>query len=112
MKNTVQSSSDSLDISAPAPVRSGDLVAVGDLAGVAIADAPTGALVTLSLTGIYRLPKAAGIAVKLGEKMYAVAADKTATNVAGTPPNPFLGFAAAAAVASDAEVQVLLSRGG
>ncbi len=68
MRNYLQSG-EHIVLPAPADVSSGQLVIVGNLVGVAAADAANGALVTLAMEGVYTLPKlttavlAAGAAV-------------------------------------------------
>jgi predicted RecA/RadA family phage recombinase len=51
-----------IPLSAPSPdgCKSGDVLIVGNLAGIAVGDAEAGAEIEVSLVGCYRLAKAAG----------------------------------------------------
>jgi predicted RecA/RadA family phage recombinase len=51
---------DVITLTAPSAVRSGGVVHVGALIGVAAHDAPQGAEVETAMTGVFELPKAAG----------------------------------------------------
>lgn len=57
MAKTFLQDGDRITVTAPAPLASGDGVIVGALFGVALADAETGAAVTLQTTGVWTLPK-------------------------------------------------------
>jgi len=61
MRNYVEPA-DTITIAAPAVTgcKSGDVVIVGNLVGVAVGDAVAGAEIELALTGAYSLPKGAG----------------------------------------------------
>jgi len=56
MKNYVQEG-DTITVTAPAAVKSGDLVQVGRIRGVAVTDAADGAKVELRTTGVYDIEK-------------------------------------------------------
>ncbi len=56
MKNFIQTG-DNITVTAPATVASGDGVIVGNLFGVAVTDAASGAPVTLATKGVFSLPK-------------------------------------------------------
>jgi predicted RecA/RadA family phage recombinase len=56
MKNYIQEG-DTLTVTAPAVVKSGELVQVGRIRGVAVTDAASGAQVELRTTGVYLLEK-------------------------------------------------------
>jgi predicted RecA/RadA family phage recombinase len=56
MRNYVQPG-ETITLITPAGIRSGDVVQVGALIGVAAYDAPEGAEVEVSLVGVYDLPK-------------------------------------------------------
>lgn len=66
---------DVITLTAPVAVKSGGVVHVGALIGVAAYDAPEGAEVETALTGVYELPKGAealpqgGLAFWDGEKV-------------------------------------------
>lgn len=103
MKNFLQSG-DVLTIPAPSAVLSGAVVIVGQLKGVAVADAASGAPVAVQTRGVFSLPKAAAQAVTLGAAIYWDADDKVATTTA--TDNTLIGYAAAAAGSSAATVDV------
>jgi predicted RecA/RadA family phage recombinase len=89
-----------------AAIKSGDLVIFGALAAVAITDIAAGDTGAVDLQGVYRLPKAAG-AITQGAKLYWVTADKNLSTVAAG--NTLVGAAAEAALAGDAEVNLLIT---
>lgn len=64
-------------ITAGAAITSGDIVTTNALAGIAMNDAESGALVVLAIEGVYLLPKASG-AINVGDK---VDFDVSASNV-------------------------------
>ncbi len=69
MKNYVQMG-DTIVVAAPAAVSSGDGVLVGNLFGIAVADAANGADVPLKTTGVFTLPKVGAQAWAAGAKVY------------------------------------------
>lgn len=87
-------------------VKSGNLVIAGSLSGVAVTDIPVGETGSVSLKGVFELPKAAG-AISQGAKLYWVTADKNLSTTASG--NTLIGFAWAAALAGDTTVRVVLS---
>jgi len=106
MKNFIQSGR-TLTVSAPADIKSGDLVVVGSLFGVAYCDAAIGADVEIGTEGVFELPKTAEQAWTAGAKIYWSGADKCATTVASG--NTLIGHAVAAAANPSAFGQVRLS---
>lgn len=105
MKNFVQKG-DVVTLAAPATVTSGSGVLVGKLFGVANTDAASGADVTVSLEGVYDLPKATG-AITAGALVYW---DNTAKNVTTTSTsNTLIGAAVVAAASGDATARVRLN---
>jgi predicted RecA/RadA family phage recombinase len=56
MKNYIQDG-DTLTVTAPATVASGDFVQVGRIRGIAVTDAASGAQVELKTTGVFSIPK-------------------------------------------------------
>jgi predicted RecA/RadA family phage recombinase len=102
MKNFVQRG-ESVTFPAAADVVSGAVVVAGDLVGVAVHDAVSGGDCTVSLYGVFTLPKLAGDAVEVGEPLYWNAGAATVT-AGGT----YLGVATKAAGAGITEVEVLL----
>lgn len=94
MKNYIQPG-DSITVPAPADVKSGDLVVVGDLFGVAQFSAASGDPVEISTKGVFGLPKVSAQAWSVGAKVYYVAADKNVSTTA--TGNTFIGHATEAA---------------
>lgn len=105
MKNFIQRG-DTLTLIAPADTKSGDLVIVGAFAGVAAIDAKSGDEVEVELTGVFGLPKAAGVGLDVGAKVYWDATAKAVTSVAAT--NRQIGAATVAAIAAATSVNVRL----
>lgn len=103
MKNYLQSG-DVLTIPAPATIVSGAVVIVGQLKGVAVTDAASGAPVAVQTRGVFTLPKEAAQAVTLGAAIYWDATPGVATTTA--TDNTLIGYATAAAGASAATVDV------
>jgi predicted RecA/RadA family phage recombinase len=69
MKNYIQPG-DVVTLTAPADVKSGEVVIVGGLAGIAATDAKQGAEVETVLVGVFELPKAAGSTLEPGALAY------------------------------------------
>lgn len=80
MKNYIQGG-EVLTVPAPATVLSGAGVLVGSLFGVACGDAASGADVEIRTTGVFELPKTAGAAWTVGQRLYW---DDTAKSLTGT----------------------------
>jgi predicted RecA/RadA family phage recombinase len=89
-------------------IKSGDLVVIGNLAGVAQTDIADGSVGAVLLTGVFSIAKAAG-AVSIGAKLYYVTADKNLTTTATN--NTLVGVAHAAALTGDTTVQLQLTNG-
>ncbi len=106
MKNFVQAGSN-LTIPAPAIVASGGVVIAGEIIGIANGSAASGALVDLTTTGVFELPKVGADAFTLGAPVYWDATPGLATTTA--TDNTRIGVAVAAAGASTATVLVRLS---
>ena len=94
MKNYIQSG-DTITVPAPADVKSGSLVVVGDLCGVAEFSAAAGDAVEITTKGVFTLPKVPAQAWTVGAKLYFVAADQQVTTTA--TGNTFIGHAVEAA---------------
>ncbi|MDG9791977.1 DUF2190 family protein [Brucella anthropi] len=94
MKNYIQPG-DNVTVPAPADVKSGDLVVVGDLFGVAQFSAKAGDDVEIATKGVFGLPKVSAQAWSVGAKVYYVAADKNISTTA--TGNTFIGHATEAA---------------
>lgn len=105
-KNFVQSGG-ILTVTAPAAVDSGDLIKVGNIFGVAITDAASGAPVAIQVDGVHELPKAAPLVIDAGDPVYWSTSNgnfsKTATS------NWYLGVAAEDAASADTTVKVRLN---
>jgi predicted RecA/RadA family phage recombinase len=106
MKNLVQDGKTIQHTVSGTAVKSGEIVLVGDIAGVAVAGGTDGDTIALAVEGVYCLPKATG-AIAAGKKVYLVAADKTVTATATS--NTFIGYAWEPAAAGDATVNVKLA---
>lgn len=112
MKNYVQEGC-VLEVVSAAPVESGSVVSVGSLLGVAqTAAAEAGETLTVSLKGVYELPKAAGVAITQGGKVYYDSGNSEVTDTDNGGANAFLGYGWAEALAADTTALVLLSRPG
>lgn len=103
MKNYIQPGR-TVTIPSPAAVASGDVVIVGNLAGIAAGDAATGDPLDLTLEGVFTLDKVAANVVAVGAPIYwnGTLATVTATD------NDRIGTAVAAAAASTGTVAVRL----
>ena len=83
MKNFIQSGH-TVTLAAPAAVKSGDLVVVGSVFGVASTDAGVNADVECKIGGVFDLTKSAGQAWTQGQSVYWDAAAKAVTNGSGS----------------------------
>ena len=91
-----------------ADIKSGDLIVMGAIAGIAktdIADGKTGAV---HIEGVYSVPKASG-AVTQGAKLYWNNANSNLTTTASG--NVIVGIAAEPSASGDANVKILLNVG-
>ena len=99
---------DSIDYTPAADVAAGDVVVQGDLVGIAKLDIPADTLGSLSLTGIFDVPKIGGpgMAITTGTKLYWDSANKyvTPTEIEGK----YMGKAVADAGDNDATVRMKL----
>ena len=104
MKNFLQQG-DAIAVPAPADVKSGDLVVVGSLFGVAATDADNGADVVLNTSGVYTLNKKSAQAWTVGAAIYWDSENGEATTAAddgGTPtPTAFVQIGHALATAAN-----------
>jgi len=108
MKNLVQDGGTIQYKVSDKAVKSGDMVVVGDIAGIAVTDGEIGETITLNVEGVYALPKGAG-ALNQGKKAYVNVTDNVAT-IAGTASgNTFIGYVWSDAGAIDKTVNVKLS---
>lgn len=83
---------------------SGDMVVIGDLAGVASSTVANGESVEVALSGVYELPKSNSVEMFQGDSLYSTgggALDKTDTGV-------FVGYCFEDQLAADETVKVKL----
>lgn len=104
MKNYVQRG-DTLSLTAPATLLSGDVVVVGAFIGIAAHDAASGDNVETSLNGVFTLAKAA-VAISQGDTLYWVAGSSHVSKTASG--NTLIGKATQAAASGDATITVLI----
>jgi predicted RecA/RadA family phage recombinase len=107
MRNFIQTG-DNITVAAPADVKSGDLVFVGSLFGVAATDAATGEDVALVTRGVFALPKDNTSPLNVGDVANWDASDRHVTNVADTDVSA-IGHVVEAADAAATSVAVRLS---
>lgn len=99
MKNFVQPGN-SIDAVAPAGgVVSGTPLLIGSLFGVPVTSAAEGETFTLNLVGVYNLPKAAGAAWAIGDKLYWDNTNKVLTKTASG--NTLVAVATSVAASGD-----------
>lgn len=109
MKNFLENG-DTVVVTAPEDVSSGEFIKVGELYGVAPVAAVSGDPVVLDRkSGVYRLPKVTGTAWVQGQKLFWDAGAKKFTHDSTKTPVKAVAFAAAADTA--AEGQVLIGAG-
>jgi predicted RecA/RadA family phage recombinase len=106
MKNYVQRG-DTLTLTAPAEIISGDVVIVGSIIGVANGDADNGASVDLDTVGVFKLSKVSALAIAAGDIVYWDSGTKLVTKTSSG--NTKLGVATAAAANPSASVTVRLN---
>lgn len=96
MKNFVQPGN-TITVTAPANVKSGDFVEVGAIRGVAAYDAADGEPVEVVTEGVFTLPKKTADEVAPGDLLYWDASNGYLTLTAGTNGKPLVGVAVRAA---------------
>jgi len=106
MRNYVQRG-DTLTLTAPAEIMSGDVVIVGSIIGVANDDADDGGPVDLDTVGVFRLPKVSALAIMAGDTVYWDSAAKLVNKTASA--NTKLGVATEAAANPSPHVAVRLN---
>lgn len=84
MANNFIQDGDTIVVTAPAAVKSGQLVVVGKLAGVAVTDAANGAPVTINRRGAWTLKKTSAQAWTVGADLYAAAGVDSAVTTSTT----------------------------
>jgi predicted RecA/RadA family phage recombinase len=105
MKNAI-AKGNTITLAAPAAVQSGDIVEVGSLFGVAIADAESGDPVTLELGGVYDLPKTGSATFNAGDPAYLTSGGNISDSSSG---NTLVGVAADVTAAGDETARVRLN---
>jgi len=102
----------SIDYTPGADVSAGDVVVQGDLVGISKLDIASGALGALAVTGVFDVPKTAGVgeAIDAGVKVYWDVADGVAKEDAEAGANKYLGKTVLAAGDDDATVRVRLEQ--
>jgi predicted RecA/RadA family phage recombinase len=108
MKNLVQDGKTIQYVVAGKAVQSGGIVILEDVVGIAVTGGDIGDLITLSIEGVYSLPKGSG-AIAKGKKVYVNVTEGVATVVTTATSNTFIGYAWEAASAGDGKVDVKLS---
>ena len=101
MKNYVQPGN-TITLTAPHAVSSGDGLLVGSIFGVAAGDAESGATVEAALTGVFDLKKVASQAWAAGDKVYWDNTNKEATKTA--TGNTLIGVATEAVAGGAGDV--------
>ena len=106
MKNFIQPGR-IVTVVAPATVKSGDLVVVGKLFGVAVADAADASPVEICTEGVFTLPKVSAQAWTVGAAIHWDNTEKNATTTASG--NTLIGHAAETAANPSSAGTVRLS---
>ncbi len=99
-----------IDYTPGSDVSAGDVVLQGDLIGIAKRDITSGVLGALAVTGVFDVPKTAGVgeAIAVGATVYWDVADVVAKTDDETGANKLLGKTVLAAGDDDATVRVRL----
>ena len=102
----------SIDYTPGADVSAGDVVVQNDLIGIAKLDIASGVLGALAVTGVFDVPKTAGVgeAIAAGARVYWDVADGVAKEDAEAGANKYLGKTVAAAGDDDTTVRVRLEQ--
>ena len=99
-----------IDYTPGADVSAGDVILQGDLIGIAKLDIASGSLGALAVTGVFDLPKTAGVgeAIAVGATVYWDVADVVAKTDDESAANKLLGKTVLAAGDDDTTVPVRL----
>lgn len=112
MKNFVQPGN-VIEVVTAGAVASGAAVVVGSLVGVAQTAAEGASeTITVSISGVFELPKTTGLSITQGGKVYLVTGTGAVTNTDNAGANPFVGYGWLAADNAATTAQVLLARPG
>ncbi|MBS3821025.1 MAG: DUF2190 family protein [Phycisphaerae bacterium] len=101
-----------IDYTPGADVSAGDVVVQNDLVGIAKLDIASGALGALAVTGVFDVPKTAGVgeAIAAGAEVYWDEAEQVAKTDDEAGANKYLGKTVLAAGDDDATVRVRLEQ--
>jgi len=99
----------SIDYTPDTDVAAGDVVIIGDLAGIAKLDIKAGTLGSLALVGVFDIPKATGegTAIAVGAIVFWDATNKIVTTTAGD--NKYLGKTVIPSGDDDANARVIIN---
>ncbi len=107
MKNFIQPG-DSLTVSAPYAVTSGQGVLIGALFGIAAYDAAISTMVEIQTEGVFDISKEPALAISAGARVFWDNTNRRITTTATS--NYQVGIAALPALAADTTVRVWLAR--
>jgi predicted RecA/RadA family phage recombinase len=93
MKTFIQTG-DIVEVIAPADVKSGDIVEVGKLVGIACTDALSGKPVNIKTSGCFTVKKVSAQAWTVGAPVYVAAGEATTTASTNTPMGHAMAIAA------------------
>ena len=101
-----------IDYTPGADVSAGDVVVQEELVGIAKLDIASGVLGALAVTGVFDVPKTAGVgeAIAAGAKVYWDAGNSVATTDDASGANKYLGKTVAATTDDDTIVRVRLGQ--
>lgn len=99
---------ESLDVVPERDIAAGEIVVMGNLAGVARLPIRRGELGSLALSGVFEMVKPARCAFSTGSLVFWDAARHSAVTTGDVP----LGLAAQSAALNDGKVRVILNSGG
>ncbi len=101
-----------IDYTPAADVAAGEVIVQGELVGITKRDIGAGQLGTLELTGVFDLPKTAGVgeAIAVGLDVYWDEANTVATTDGASGANKRIGRSVAAAGDNDTTVRVRMSQ--
>lgn len=111
MASTKLQAGEVITVTAPEAVSLGEVVAIGNLVGVALAAADNGAPVEIDTSGVWRVAKTTGAGndIAAGANVYLVPASDAVNDVATDQIR--VGVAIAAATTTDTTVDVKLNAG-
>ena len=98
-----------IDFTAGTDISSGDVVAVGNLVGVAITDIANGSVGAVSIEGVWSLPKVSAAVIGAGETVnYDVSASKFDDNAATAATGDLTGGCVAVEAAGNGDTFVMV----